>query len=146
MRVVVCVGSNCGCRRKNVEDAVAWLGTQLGDIEASEVYASPDEYHVASAAVDADGGGVSEPRIYMNCVVAGECPLEAEALQSMCKEYELGHGRDEECRRLGDVPVDIDVVAAGDSILRPRDWNSLYFRRGYSAITTGLHGSRGRCR
>ena len=32
MRVVVCVGSNCGCRRKNVEDAVAWLGTQLEEL------------------------------------------------------------------------------------------------------------------
>ncbi len=136
MKAVVCVGSNCGCRRENVEKAVVWLGSLLSGMESSGVYSTMDEpvlsdKRLSGCASDSYGE-------YINCVVAGEFAGDGESLRQLCKEYELSNGRDIACRLRGEVPVDIDIVVADGDILRVRDWNSCYFQKGYRRIFQDL--------
>lgn len=131
MRALVCVGSNCGDRQRNVLQAVEWLAGYLDNLSVSSVYASDTEYydgekHTCLPANETEG--------YYNCVMCGDFHGEAQELVTLFKTYESEHGRDEECRRLGLVPVDIDLVGADGEILRHRDWESRYFIKGFRQL------------
>lgn len=118
--VIVCVGSNCGDRKANVADAIEWLRERLQDYRHSPIYATPDCH----------GGH----RVYMNAVCIGKTHMEAAELDTLCKSFELSHGRDATARTEGDVPVDVDVVVYDGNVLRERDFRSEFFRIGYREI------------
>lgn len=120
--VVLSLGSNYGDRRGNVEDAMEWLVGVLEEEMCSEIYETLPVGHVGSN--------------YFNAVVAGVFKGSVDELNSLCKEYEISHGRDDESRRLKRVPVDIDIVIAGEEVLRPRDYRCPFFRKGYEAIVS----------
>lgn len=120
--VVLSLGSNCGDRRGNVGRAMEWLMEILEGVSCSGIYETLPVGH----------GGMN----YFNAVVTGCFKGTVEELNAKCKEYEINHGRDEEARRMGRVPVDIDIVMAGGEVLRPRDYRSLFFRKGYEALSS----------
>ena len=119
--VVLSLGSNCGNRNAQVSKAMTWLSSLLADVSSSPVYETPEAY----------GRG----DLYMNAVVKGETPIPIEALNRLFKDYEYAHGRDCASRRKGEVPIDIDIVIAGDDILRPRDFNQQFFQIGYRQLS-----------
>ncbi len=115
-----CIGSNCGDREGNVERALIWLSGILSEFRHSPIYATPDCH-----------GGQRE---YMNAVGIGTTALEPSLLESLCKQYELECGRDTMARVAGNVPVDIDLIALGENILREKDYRSDFFLKGYSSL------------
>ena len=117
---ILCIGSNCGDREANVADALGWLSGILRDFRHSHIYATPD-----------CAGGQRE---YMNSVCSGTTGLTPEELDRLCKDFELKAGRSEAARAAGDVPVDIDVVVYGPTILRDRDYSSEFFRIGLDEL------------
>lgn len=122
IKVVIGLGSNYGNRYKSVADAIAWLQHRLSEVNTSDIYETP--------AYGKDG----DP--YMNAVLIGIC-LSGDSLENFekkCKEYELCCGRDEEARRQNHVPIDIDIVMAGQKILRPNDFSRQFFQIGYTRI------------
>lgn len=125
--VILSIGSNCGDRRANVSQSLAWLSTQEGVsiIQISDIYETP-ELH-----------GVGNP--YINGVVKINTLLGYDALQNRCKDYEISTGRDNECRAKGMVPIDIDIVIWNNEILRPKDYSCEFFQIGYDQIADGLH-------
>lgn len=122
---IICVGSNCGDRRKNVEASLKWLSGILGDFRHSHIYATPDCH-----------GGQKE---YMNAVCRGKTELEASELDSLCKDFEISCGRDSESRAAGNVPIDVDVVVYGEKILRERDYHAGFFRIGLMSLACCSH-------
>lgn len=126
VKVVIGLGSNCGDRSKAVAEAIDWLHNLLNEAEASDIYETPAY------------GDVGGP--YMNAVVRGvyrnNCTLDR--LECECKGYELSHGRDAEARSRNLVPIDIDIVMAGDEILRSADFSRSFFQIGYQQLTGGL--------
>lgn len=114
------IGSNCGDRLNNVREGLNWLSQYLYGFKSSSIYPTPDCQ-----------GGV---KIYFNAVACGTTQLSAALLIQMCKQYELSHGRDQEKRLSGDVPIDIDLVVFNDSVLRPNDFKREFFKIGYSMI------------
>lgn len=127
-RLVIGLGSNCGDRRAAISGAIEWLRKILTDFRVSEIYETPPYGHVG--------------RPYMNAVVSGRYgrnPLFNAAilasLERECKRYEYEHGRNEAARQRGDVPIDIDIVKAGEQILRPADFKRQFFRIGYLQIS-----------
>lgn len=120
VEAVISIGSNCGDRNKNVKAGLEWLNKLLIDSKASSIYATPD--------------CVGGQREYINAVVKGKTDLTLYELEDKCKEYEKLHGRTAEARRVGDVPIDIDVVIFDENVVRPKDAGRSFFTLGYGMI------------
>lgn len=119
-RVVLSVGANSGDRHGAVEEALKWLGELLQESRFSDIYETPPLGHCGSN--------------YMNAVLAGTYCGDMVQLEQECKDYERRKGRDQEARRKNLVPIDVDIVLWNDSVLRPKDFKSNFFRIGYHQI------------
>ena len=122
LNVVLSIGSNCGPRHDAVEEAMAWLSGLLDRFMASDIY-------------ETDAIGHEGPK-YMNAVASGVSSMTLEELEACCKRYEREFGRDDLSRIEKRVPIDIDIVVADGRVLRPRDFNCEFFRRGYMELVT----------
>lgn len=120
IEVVLSLGSNYGDREKSVGAAIEWLRHQLTGFRASHIYETLPVGHPGNS--------------YINAVVSGCYDGRLENLDSLCKKYEMAHGRDADARIRGIVPVDIDVVMACGDILRLRDFKCAFFQTGYQEI------------
>lgn len=118
--VVISIGSNHGDRVVQVADGIEWIKCILKEVSSSEIYST----------IDCHGG----KRDYMNAVVKGVTAENISSLDALCKQYEFRHGRTEEARGKGYVPVDIDVVIFNHDIIRPKDFNQDFFQIGYKQI------------
>ena len=67
---------------------------------------------------------------YLNIVIEGTSTLPPEALNRIYKEKEQAYGQ----RTAQHVPLDIDIVITDGEIIRPSDYESEHFRRGYSEL------------
>lgn len=120
MKALVVVGSNCGDREDRVASAISFLRLHGNITAQSGIYESED--------------CLGTGRKYMNAVLELESALDEEEINSRCKEYERNCGRDQECRKRGEVPVDIDVVVYGEEVRRLMDYNSAYFKKGLDLL------------
>ena len=120
VKVIISVGSNCGDRRRKVEEALKWLKTILIQTRESEIYETP---------CAANSG-----RPYMNAVIEGYYQGQGYALDGCLKEKEKEMGRTSECREKGDVPVDIDLVVCDGNIFKPWDYRQKFFRIGLDRL------------
>lgn len=120
VEVVFSIGSNFSDRHASVSHGIDWLSTFLSDFRHSTIYATPDCH--------------GSNREYLNAVAAGKTIISPEELDSLCKKYEAECGRDENMRKNGDVPVDIDLVVYDNRILRPNDYKREFFQIGYRMI------------
>ena len=71
---------------------------------------------------------------YYNCVMSGVTLTDFIELSVKAKDVEYAMGRTEECKRLGAVPIDIDIVIFDNEIKRPRDFVQQYFTIGYGRL------------
>lgn len=123
---MLCLGSNMAdIAETNIDKAVEAIGHRIGRVTAlSGKYRTPCYKR----------GMVTDGAHYLNEVVSVATSLDAHAVESICKSMEADLGRSEEMRRMHLVPIDIDLVTHTDSIIRPVDYNSPYFIKGYNKI------------
>lgn len=118
-RFVFSLGSNVSSAEAEICHAIEYLREILTDAKASTVYSS----------LSIKGDGV----IYHNAVISGYSDADIETMNRISKDYEALRGRQ---RGHGaPVVIDIDVVIAGDNILRPADYSRDYFTRGYNELS-----------
>lgn len=131
MRYILSIGTNTEPREERLRDALQWL-VSLGESYCSTPY--------ATAPIGRDAG--NERKHYQNAVVILDYSGSESELDPLLKAYEAGAGRTPEARLRGEVPIDIDIVIAGDKIVRPKDFSRYFFRQGYEElISLGLiHG------
>lgn len=122
MIVMIGVGSNSPDKSHQMELALEFLRSSLGNFRCSSVYSTP-----ALNGVDAD---------YLNAVASGSCDMTIDEVVSILKEYECRCGR-----KKGDksVLIDLDLVIADGTVLRPRDMDREYFRLGYRELISTDH-------
>lgn len=120
MRYLLSLGSNSGDRELHLQNALNFLEDICDNVYTSTHYASP-----------ALGGG--KP-YYLNSVATIDFDGDADELNKRLKECEIIEGRDIAAREAGEVPLDIDIVIEGNTILRPRDFEQYFFRRGYEEL------------
>ena len=117
----------------------AWLslGSNLPETEAKAMLTAVENIlRIYCLEVDfsyiylsaAEGGGQGE---YCNRVARVSVIYSYDAFSQILKQLEVSCGRDEEARNSHLVPLDIDIVVWNGEIRRPKDFNRLYFRRGY---------------
>ena len=124
MDLILSLGSNCGDRERNIKSALTWLSRVLNDIKSSDIYESP---------CAKDSG-----KSYMNAVVSCSTEMSLHQLDSLIKNYEIEAGRDEECRKIGSVPIDIDIVVVNGEVLKEWDFKQKFFVRGLNYLNSNL--------
>lgn len=123
------LGANCGNRHDSITLALEWLKSQLMSFEQSDIYETP-----AVNRSDAPKSPLAE-RKYLNAVARGKTDLSPEDFEAKIKAFEIEHGRDAQSRLDNRVPIDIDIVICDDEILRPWDYQQLFFRNGFISLT-----------
>jgi len=123
---LLCLGSNMADMAEcNIDKAIGAIECLIGHVTASSgKYSTPCFKQ----------GRVVEGARYLNEVINVSTCLDASAIESICKSVEANLGRNDEMRRKQMVPIDIDLVTHADSIIRPVDYNSPYFIKGYKKI------------
>lgn len=120
--IIASIGSNCGDRKKNVALALLELNSLLQPgFVSSEIYETTCARHSG--------------KDYMNAVVKGYFLGDLRELVAGLKTIEEKMGRNLDCRKRGDVPVDIDVVVWNGEILKDWDFRQKFFKRGLEQIS-----------
>lgn len=125
MRCLISLGSNVDDKECKMTQAVELLSKEVRILKCSSFYLTP-----------ALGGGKAP---YLNAVAEIETDMDVERLNSGLKHMELSMGRDEESRKRGDVPIDLDVVEADGVVIRERDRRQSYFLIGLNEISCDSH-------
>lgn len=120
MTAILTIGSNCGDREEFLAKSLEYLGKICKIITSSSIYESPDYL----------GSGSK----YLNSVVMIETDLEESSLNNYLKIIERECGRNDETRRRGEVPADIDIVIWNGEVRKPKDFCSTYFKRGFGEV------------
>lgn len=113
--ILVSIGSNAPQKHRIVENTLQWLAEFLVKSEISPVY-------------ETECFGDSNAPHYLNAVVGGYSDLSPEDLIALFKQRELQEGRE---RGSDIVLIDIDLIAYGDTVVRPNEIERPYFLIGY---------------
>ncbi|MCM1450760.1 MAG: YhcH/YjgK/YiaL family protein [Clostridium sp.] len=125
-QALICLGSNMAeTAQTNIDKGIAMIESRIGSILASSGKYDTPCY---------SQGRPIEGARYLNEVLIASSKLQAEEIERISKEIEAELGRNEETRRRKQVPIDIDLVAHGHSTIRPIDFKSPYFIKGYKKI------------
>lgn len=123
---LLCLGSNMAdVASGKIDEALSSISLRIGPVKASSGKYNTPCYHQ---------GQVTDEAGYLNEVVISHTSLDASAIESICKEIEAALGRNALTRQMRMVPIDIDLVALNQDIIRPLDFNSPYFKKGYQKI------------
>ena len=71
---------------------------------------------------------------YANCVAEGETTMPLNELEHGCKQLELEEGRTSVARRMGIVPIDIDIVRYDNIVVRPQNLQYDYMKPGLQEL------------
>lgn len=119
-QVVIGIGSNVESRDKRVDEAIVFLKSRFTNIKTSTAYDTQPE-----------GNALHQ---YTNAVLEGFTDMSESEVLALLKEYEFANGRTPELKAREFVPIDLDLTIYDGKILRPDDFNSLYFTIGYNQI------------
>lgn len=127
-KVVLSIGSNSDDCVLRMDECLEWLGGVLGAMNRSEAYQTP-----AINGKDKD---------YINAVVVGEYNDSYESLHKALKQYEKDCGRNELSKLNGCIPIDLDIVIWNGVLLREKDFEQTYFKKGWDMLTA-VHAEYG---
>ena len=128
LHCILGLGSNDGDRELHLQHALNFLAEICDSMYCSTSYESPA---MSGAAM------VNKPH-YLNAVAAIDYSGTLPSLEAMLKSCEITEGRTPEARSEGRVPLDVDVVVADGEILRPKDFDRYFFRRGYEELISAV--------
>lgn len=115
--VYIGIGSNMPDGDKRITDALAFLSDHYAGFACSDVYNTPSV-------------SLGDDSVYFNSVA--RCSVaDLRCFEQEMKQYETACGRVHADKS---VVIDLDVVVAGDEILRPRDFGREYFQIGYRQL------------
>lgn len=120
MRYIVSIGSNCPEAQAMMRKADGWLSENFSIIDSSGVY--------SSKALN----GTSPD--YLNEVVILESQMSVTEITAAAKNFECLCGRSAQSKSFGSIEMDIDIIQAGNTILRPTEFTRAYFLTGLSLL------------
>lgn len=100
--------------------AEQWLREEFSLLASSGVYSTP-----------ALNGHSPD---YLNMVVSIRTPLSITALTAAAKAFEALCGRTPESKLRGSIEMDVDIIRADNTILRPVEYTRPYFLHGLSLL------------
>lgn len=121
-RIVLGLGSNTPEAEANIRKAIIFLSDKFPDLIHSSVYKTEPE------------GDAVPGTQYYNAVAKAFTDLTTDEVTSILKAYETENGRCVALKKKGIIPIDIDLVIYGDSVLRAHEVHCKYFRIGADEI------------
>ncbi|MGM9859728.1 MAG: 2-amino-4-hydroxy-6-hydroxymethyldihydropteridine diphosphokinase [Muribaculaceae bacterium] len=109
----LCIGSNLPSRMRRLDCALKALASCVSIIDVSDSIESPDF----------SGIGAN----YLNITVQCSTDLSLDDLREAIRDIEIAHGRRDDSKASGRMPIDIDIVTFDDIIVSPCDFNRPYF-------------------
>ena len=91
----------------------------------TQVLISPDY----TPAVWTEPYGKKEGALYLNQLVSAQTDLDNDELNGRLKDIEKTQGRDDETRRLGLVPIDLDLLLYDQQRFHLRGWQRPYIQQ-----------------
>ncbi len=91
----------------------------------TQVLISPDY----TPAVWTEPYGKKEGTLYLNQLVSAQTDLDNDELNGRLKDIEKTQGRDDEARRQGLVPIDLDLLLYDQQRFHLRDWQRPYIQQ-----------------
>ncbi len=91
----------------------------------TQVLISPDY----TPAVWTEPYGKKEGALYLNQLVSAQTDLDNDELNGRLKDIEKTQGRDDEARRQGVVPIDLDLLLYDQQRFHLRDWQRPYIQQ-----------------
>lgn len=119
---VVSIGSNAVDKSERLAFGFDELGSRLDVVARSEAYVTP-----ALNGRDAD---------YLNAVAVVRTDFDLDNLTAQFKHIETLAGRTPQSKKTGVIPLDLDVVIADGTVVRPGDFNQQYFQIGWNQINS----------
>ena len=113
-KVVLSIASN-RFQKANLLKARQRLGEMLVDVKyTSELWTEPS--------------GSCRRDLYLNQLACGSTTLTEQQLNEQLKQVESDFGRDEVARRLGIVPIDLDILMFNNQRRHLADWDRHYVK------------------
>lgn len=116
--IILSIGSNSKDKSAQIDNALKWLSSFIKNYKCSSVYST----------FPISGIGDS----YLNCVVSGEVSTDIISTTQILKQYEQKCGRIKESKT--SITIDIDIVIFNNDIIKPKDYEYDFFKRGYNEI------------
>lgn len=117
--LIFCLGGNTDSTAENMRMALSRLLPLVENATASRSYPT-----------DPEGSAALHGRPYLNMILICDSSRPLAETETFCKALEREAGRDDAARKAGIVPLDIDIVVADGKVLRKRDFDSTFFRKG----------------
>lgn len=118
--MILGIGSNSGDRESMIAAAVKRIDETFGNVVSSSVYETPAL------------NGRDAP--YLNAVVYAMTDMDMDSVNDVLKKYERECGRTPDSKIKGEVPVDMDIVVWDGEVVRKKDFDCNYFRKGYDEL------------
>lgn len=117
---VICLGSNTSDGESLIAEALSRMSGCFRISATSGIYTTIDE---------------KSGQEYFNEVVRGLTADGEARLNSFLKQIELSLGRNQESRKAGIVPIDIDIIIFNGRIVRRQDYSKPYFTKGFDIVS-----------
>lgn len=117
---IISLGSNIARREEMVATGLGWLMSIDPMMRESGIYSSEPV------------SGHGDP--YANAVVEIRTAASLDDLVAIAKDFEKACGRDDKARSEKRVPIDVDIVVFNGRVIRDRDYESPFFRRGMGLL------------
>lgn len=120
-RVLIGLGANTPEKHTTLQRTIQAIDEIWHIVAQTPIYDTPAEGSVASAP-------------YANALVVAIIDLEYETLRRQFKQWELDAGRTPEHKKSGIVPLDIDIVMWNDAVLKERDMQMNFMKKGLELL------------
>lgn len=119
-KCLLCLGSNIDGIH-HLQDAEQTLNRLFGSIQWGDI-------------IETEPWGMSRPASFFNRAAYLYTSLSSDELISRFKQIERGSGRTPESKAEGIVPLDIDLLAYDDDVLKPEDLQKEYVKKALSTL------------
>ena len=116
-KALISLGANTADKKQRVDNCITAISHIAHIMAKTPIYETPAEGSVATTE-------------YANALLVIECKTEYEALRSTFKQWEIDAGRTPESKQQGIVSLDIDIISWNDHVIKERDMEFEYMKKG----------------
>lgn len=102
-----------------------WTEPEGSTIQANQ----PEGNAIQANQPEGNATRISERPLYLNQLLSARTDLDADSLVHRLKQIECELGRNDDMRRQGLVPIDLDLLQHDDQRYHQRDWQRSYVQR-----------------
>lgn len=124
-KALISLGANTPDKKQRLTDTIDAIARIAKIVANTPIYETP-----------AEGSTATLP--YANALILIETEAEYDELRATFKQWEAQAGRTPESKAQGNIPLDIDIVTWNDKVIKERDMEFNYMKKGLQYIESKL--------